>query len=131
MVRDAGTPEYIARGWALGMFVGCVMPVFCQLIVSVPLSFPFRGSKIGASLGTFITTPPTAVFIYPVQIWIGNKLIGGSLSSDAAEKLLKIFNDDALSFYDKWQTFADMGWELVAAFFAGGLTWAAVMTPLT
>ena len=24
-----------------------------------------------------------------------------------------------------------MGWDLVAAFFAGGLLWAAVMTPLT
>lgn len=131
MVRDKGTPDYIARGWALGMFVGCVIPVFCQLIIAIPLSFLFRGSKIGAALGTFITTPPTAVFIYPVQIWIGNKIISGDLTPDSAEKLLNVFNDPNLTFIQKWSTFGDMGIALVAAFFAGGLLWALIMTPLT
>ncbi|MCQ2379159.1 MAG: DUF2062 domain-containing protein, partial [Victivallaceae bacterium] len=69
-VRGKGTPEYIARGWAAGVAVGCVIPVFCQLAIAVPLSFLVRGSKIGAILGTFITTPPTAIVIYPIQIWI-------------------------------------------------------------
>ncbi|MBE6389559.1 MAG: DUF2062 domain-containing protein [Lentisphaerae bacterium] len=131
MVRGNGSPDYIARGWALGMFVGCVIPVFCQLIVAVPMSFVIRGSKIGAALGTFITTPPTAIFIYPVQIWVGNKIIGGDLSADSAGKLLSVFNNEALSFAEKWSAFADMGWALVAAFFAGGLLWAAIMTPAT
>lgn len=131
MVRGSGSPEYIARGWALGMFVGCVVPVFCQLIVAIPLSFPLRGSKIGAALGTFITTPPTAIFIYPVLIWVGNKVIGGNLSADAASGLLKVFTDDTLSFWAKWNAFLDMGGELLGAFFAGGLLWAAIMTPLT
>ena len=131
MIREKGSPDYIARGWSLGMFVGCVVPVFCQLIVAIPLSFVFRGSKIGAALGTFITTPPTAVFIYPVLIWVGNKIIRGNLSPDSAEKLLKIFNDPALSFMQKWDAFADLGSALVAAFFAGGLLWALIMTPMT
>lgn len=131
IVRDNGSPDYIARGWALGMFIGCVIPVFCQLIISVPLSFVFRGSKIGAALGTFITTPPTAIFIYPVQIWVGNRIIDGDLSAHAAGDLLRIFSDESLSFAGKWSAFAAMGWDLVAAFFAGGLLWAAVMTPLT
>lgn len=131
IVRDNGTPDYIARGWALGMFVGCVVPVFCQLVISVPLSFLFRGSKIGAVLATFITTPPTAVFIYPVQIWVGNKLIHGDLSVDSADKLLKVFNDDALGFAEKFAAFGELGWDLVAAFFAGGIAWALIMTPLT
>ena len=131
MVRDKGTPDYIARGWALGMFVGCVIPVFCQLIIAIPLSFVFRGSKIGAALGTFITTPPTAVFIYPVQIWLGNKIICGNLASDSGTRLLEIFNSESLGFVEKWSAFGEMGTSLVAAFFAGGIAWALVMTPLT
>ena len=131
IVRDNGSPDYIARGWALGMFVGCVIPVFCQLIIAVPLSFVFRGSKVGAALGTFITTPPTAVFIYPVQIWVGNKIIHGELSPEAAGELLKVFNSETLSFAEKWSAFADLGWSLVGAFFAGGLLWGAIMSPLT
>ena len=131
MVRDKGTPDYIARGWAIGVFVGCVIPVFCQLIIAIPLSFLFRGSKIGAALGTFVTTPPTAVFIYPLQIFIGNKIINGDLTPLAAEKLLSVFNDSSLTFMQKWSAFGDMGIALVAAFFAGGAVWAIFMTPLT
>lgn len=131
IVRGEGSPDYIARGWALGMFVGCVVPVFCQLIIAIPLSFVIRGSKIGAALGTFITTPVTAPFIYPVVIWVGNKVVGGNLSAEASHNLLKIFNDPGLSFGEKWGAFADLGAELAAAFFAGGLLWALIMTPLT
>ena len=70
IVRTPGTPEFVARGWALGVAVGCVVPVFCQIVVAIPLSFVFRGSKVGAVGGTFVTTPPTAIFIYPIQIWV-------------------------------------------------------------
>lgn len=128
VLRTPGTPDFVARGWALGVAVGCIVPVFCQLMVSVPLSFIFRCSKIGAVGGTFITTPPTAIFIYPIQIWVGNKIINGDLSAEAAVKLVEIFNGDH-PFMDKWKAFADMGSDLVAAFFAGGVVWAAVMVP--
>lgn len=126
IVRDRGTPEYIARGWALGMFVGCVVPVFCQLIVAVPLSFVFRCSKIGAAGGTFITTPPTAIFIYPIQCFIGSWLLASPLSlaemRDATARLTAQAD---------YSSFIAMGGKVIAAFFAGGLLWAAIMTPLT
>ena len=130
IIRTPGTPDFVARGWALGVGVGCIVPVFCQLLVAIPLSFICRCSKIGAIAGTFITTPPTAIFIYPIQIWLGNKIINGNLSSDSAAQLVKIFNDSNYSFTQKWQAFADMGSDLVAAFFAGGVAWAAIMVPL-
>lgn len=130
IIRTPGTPEFVARGWALGVAVGCIVPVFCQIIAAIPLSFIFRCSKIGAIAGTFVTTPPTAIFIYPVQIWVGNKIINGDLSAEAAGELVKIFNSEAYSFTQKWQAFADLGWDLVAAFFAGGVAWAAWMVPL-
>ena len=130
IVRTPGTPEFVARGWALGVAVGCIVPVFCQLIVAIPLSFLFRCSKVGAIGGTFITTPPTAIFIYPVQVWVGNKIINGNLSPGAAVQLVNIFNSDTISFAQKWRAFADLGIDLVAAFFAGGIVWAAIMVPL-
>lgn len=129
IIRTPGTPEFVARGWALGVAVGCIVPVFCQLVVSVPLAFVFRCSKIGAIGGTFITTPPTAIFIYPIQIWVGNKIINGNLSTESALKLVEIFNSD-YPFVEKWQAFAALGGDLVAAFFAGGIAWAAVMVPV-
>ena len=126
IVRDKGTPEYIARGWALGMFVGCVVPVFCQLIVAIPLSFVFRCSKIGAAGGTFITTPPTAIFIYPVQCFVGSWLLASPLSLAEMREATAQMTQQA-----DYSSFIAMGGKVISAFFAGGLLWAAIMTPLT
>ncbi len=124
IVRGDGSPEYIARGWSLGVFIGCVVPVFCQLYVAVPLSFLLKASKFGAIAGTFITTPPTAIVIYPIQIWIGDRLIGGNLTfagiKDATVQMLA---------HGNFRAFAALGGEMIAAFFVAGLLWGVIMAP--
>ena len=57
IVREKASPEYIARGWAIGMFFGCLIPFGFQLICSIPAAFILKGSKIGATLGTLLTNP--------------------------------------------------------------------------
>ena len=81
MVHDPLPPEDIAAGWALGVFVGCAVPFGLQLIISIPLAMMMRVSKIGATLGTFITNPVSIFFIYPAQTFVVNRLLfGGSLT---------------------------------------------------
>ena len=81
MIRDPLPPEDIAAGWALGVFIGCAIPFGLQLIISIPLAMMMRVSKIGATLGTFITNPVTIFFIYPAQTFVVNKLLfDGSLT---------------------------------------------------
>lgn len=125
IVRAEGTPTYIARGWALGMFIGCVIPMSAQLLISIPLSFVLRCSKIGATLGTFITNPVTVLFIYPAQCWVGNKIIGGSLSWEATQQAARDLVKLDVS------GFLHLGGDLIASFFVGGFLLAAVCTPLT
>ena len=124
IVKGSGTPQYIARGWAIGAFIGSVVPIFCQLVISIPLSFLLRGSKIGATLGTFHTNPVTVVFIYPVQCWVGNRLIGGSLSwSDLVNAT------HGLVMNHTYHEFLQLGAEVIVSFFVGGLLMAAILTP--
>ena len=125
IVRAEGTPTYIARGWALGMFIGCVIPMSAQLLISIPLSFVLRCSKIGATLGTFITNPVTVLFIYPAQCWVGNKIIGGSLTWEATQQAARDLVKLDVS------GFLHLGGDLIASFFVGGFLLAAVCTPLT
>lgn len=125
IVRDDGSPDYIARGWAIGMFIGCVVPMSCQLLISIPLSFVLRGSKIGAALGTLITNPFTVLFIYPAQCWVGNKIIGGDLTWKATEQAaIGLIKLDLTGFFH-------LGGDLIASFFIGGLLMALVLTPVT
>ena len=129
IVREKATPEYIARGWSIGMFFGCLIPFGLQLICSVPAAFLLKGSKIGAVLGTFITNHFSIFIIYPVQCYAGAKLLGMDISyNDVVSKLGRLVKEQSFEALDALRQ--DAG-GLVAGFFLGGAIMAAVLTPIT
>ena len=121
VVHDPLPPEDVAAGWALGMFVGCAIPFGMQLVVSIPLAAMMRVSKVGATLGTFITNPVTILFIYPMQTWAVNKLLFGS--SLSYEKLVET--------EWSWRAVRSLGPEVMASFFLGGMILGIILAPLT
>ena len=130
IVREKATPEYIARGWSIGMFFGCLIPIGAQLFCSIPTAFLLKGSKIGAVLGTLLTNQITVFFIYPLQCYAGAKLIGLDLSySDIKIKLKDIVN--ASNFQEFVTATKSLAGDLTLAFFVGGAIMAVVLTPIT
>ena len=126
MVHEKASPEYIARGWAIGMFCGCAIPFGFQLFFSIPAAFLLRSSKVGAALGTLLTNQVTIFFIYPIQCLVGDRLIGGDISyANIREAMKNIAREQS------FQALAEIGRELIAAFFVGGLLLALICTPLT
>ena len=102
------------------MFVGCAIPFGLQLIISIPLAMMMRVSKIGATLGTFITNPITIFFIYPAQTFVVNKILfNGSLTYS------RLANTEWT-----WAAVRRLGAEAMASFFLGGFLLAIVMTPI-
>ena len=63
ILGEKATPEFIARGWAIGMFYGCAIPFGFQLILSIPTAILLKGSKIGATIATFVTNHFTIFII--------------------------------------------------------------------
>ena len=124
-VREKGTPEYIARGWAIGMFVGFAVPFGLQLVISIPLSFLMKGSKLGATVGTMTTNHFTIFIIYPFQCWLGSRLIGSPLElKEIRAELGEVFlNQD-------YATLFSLGKTLIASFFIGGFLFAFISTPI-
>ena len=117
MVRDPLPPESVAAGWALGVFIGCAVPFGLQLVVAIPLAVMMRVSKIGATVGTFITNPVTIIFIYPAQTWIAFKMLFGGREIGAMPS--------------EWSREAvlSLSGPVVMSYFIGGLLLAAVLTP--
>lgn len=56
VMRNSGSPEYIARGAALGIFIGFAVPIGFQIAAAVPLAFMLKGAKIPAVVLTFTAT---------------------------------------------------------------------------
>ena len=119
MVRDPLPPESVAAGWALGVFVGFAIPFGLQLIVSVPLAIMMRVSKVGATLGTFVTNPATIFFLYPAQTWVVYNLVFGSREMGELPT--------------EWtrQTVMALSGPVIISFFLGGLALAMVLSPIT
>jgi len=117
MVRERMSPDRIAAGWAIGMFVGCSIPFGFQLIVSIPLALVTKTSKIGATLGTFITNPVTIFFIYPAQTWVVYRLLFGG--------------DPQLPSEWTMEAVGGLAGKTVASFFIGGLALAFILAPIT
>lgn len=135
MVHEKAPPEFVARGWAIGMFYGCTIPFGFQLILSIPTALALKGSKVGATLGTLITNQFTIFIIYPVQCCAGNlvlQLFGCNVASVSAivSELQRI---GSLSMFsaDFWQGIAALGGGMVASFFIGGALLALVCVPPT
>ena len=125
IVKERKPAAFIARGWALGVCIGSVIPFGFQVYIALPLSFLLRCSKVGALTGTLITNPVSIVFLYPAQCWIGSRLIGRSLSWEDVTKAM----GDVLANQD-WATLMKLSSDLVASFFVGGFLLAAVATPV-
>ena len=126
IVREKASPEYIARGWAIGMFYGCLIPFGFQLLCSIPTAFLLKGSKIGATIGTLITNHFSVFIIYPAQCYVGLLLMGKVRSMDEIRTIMA----DVIH-ASSYEALLGIGSELVAAFFIGGALLTAVMTPLT
>lgn len=126
IVREKAAPEYIARGWAIGMFYGCVIPFGAQLMLSIPTAFILKGSKVGATLGTLITNHFTIFIIYPFQCFVGARLLGHSQSFDEVKLALRNVLAE-----QSFESLTHIGGGLMAAFFVGGLLFGIIMTPLT
>ncbi len=124
--------ERVAAGWSLGMFIGCFIPFGMQLIISIPLSVAFRVSRIGATVGTLITNPVTIFFIYPVQIWVGSRLIGCPLTWEyLREGVVERLAEASIWSAEGWHILAGLSGRVLGGFFAGGFLLAAIMTPIT
>lgn len=126
IVKEKASPEYIAKGWAIGMFYGCLIPFGFQLLCSIPTAFLLKGSKVGATFGTLLTNHFTIFIIYPIQCLIGNHLIGGDLSYSAVNEALK----DVLKLQN-YNALLELGRDLLISFFVGGTLLTLIMTPLT
>lgn len=132
IVGEQLSSERIAAGWALGMFIGCFIPFGLQLIVSIPLAVALRISRIGATVGTLITNPVTIFFIYPVQIWVGSRLVGHPFTWEyLREDVVGRLCEATVWSLDGWRVLAGLGGRVLGGFFAGGFLLALIMTPIT
>lgn len=76
LMRLQDSPEQIARGMALGLFIGMTPTFGVQMILALFTAVLFRENKLAAIIGVWITNPVTAPFIYGLEYETGRILLG-------------------------------------------------------
>jgi uncharacterized protein len=115
-IRLHGTPNEIAKGMALGVFIGMTPTFGVQMGLAVLFAFLLRENKLAAVLGVWITNPVTAPFIYALEYESGRLLLGMSRVGLPAE-----FTFDSLK---------TLGWEVVAPLGLGSLIYGMICAAL-
>lgn len=120
-IMGSGTPDSLARGVALGLFVGFFIIFGLQIVVVVPLAWICRANRIAAVTFTFVTNHVTVFFIYPLQCLAGGFIMGDDYSLPVLQKKMYGLIQDF-----SWDNFAGLGGELAVAFMLGGLAFGLV-----
>jgi uncharacterized protein (DUF2062 family) len=79
--RAQGTPESIARGGALGLWVALTPTVGVQSLVVTALAVPLRANLPVSLVMCWITNPITLVPFYFAYYWLGTMMLGGPADS--------------------------------------------------
>ena len=80
-LRLHGSPEQIAWGAAVGLFVAMTPTMGIQTYLAVPLAALFKINKVAAAATVWLTNPVTAPFIYGFNYMAGAKLLGYPLKA--------------------------------------------------
>lgn len=71
-----GEPKIVAKGFALGSFVGMLPFPGFQMLISGTLAVFLRYNKTAAIAGVFNTNLATGAFVFAFNYWLGRKILG-------------------------------------------------------
>jgi uncharacterized protein len=116
-LRLQGTPDEIAKGFALGVFIAMTPTIGFQMIIAVFIAFLLRENKIAAALGVWVSNPITAPFIYAFQYETGRIILGMERA-----RLPREFTLEAIS---------NLGWEVLLPLCLGSLIFGFLCAALS
>lgn len=106
-VRLRGLPEEIAKGVALGIFIGMTPTFGFQMAIALFFAYLLRENRLAAILGVWVTNPVTAPVIYTLEYEIGRIL----LDMEKARLPLEF----------TWEAYSKLGWNIMVPLWTGGL----------
>ena len=130
-VRLRGDPHELALGIALGVFIGLMPVIPFQTALAVTLAIFFKGSKITAAIGTWISNPLNWYFLYYASYKLGAFILRLPERKSAFASIVTAIEScqgiqDIMIIVAK---FLGAGGAFVAAFLLGGLIMGIAFAP--
>ncbi len=117
LLRIRKSPDEIAKGLALGVFIGMTPTFGFQMVIAIFFALLLSENKIAAAVGVWITNPLTAPFIYALEYESGRLVMGMGRAHLPAE----------LTF----SAFRELGHEVIVPLCLGSLIYGILCAALT
>lgn len=123
LVRKKDTPESIAHGMALGIFVGFLAIIPFQTVVVLIVNQIFKVNKFAGVIGINIfSSPITAWPLFYLLHFVGKPFTGAEISYDVFVDIFKNFSI---------QNIASIGMNLFLSIILGGVIMGILFYPFT
>jgi len=116
-VRLRGQPEEVAKGVALGIFIGMTPTFGFQLAIALFFAYLLRENRLAALIGVWVTNPLTAPVIYTIEYEMGRIL----LDMDRARLPLEF----------TWEAYSKLGWDIMYPLWVGGILSGIILGALS
>jgi uncharacterized protein (DUF2062 family) len=124
-------PKFDARGIALGLIIGLIVPIGGQVVILTLLRTAIRFNYLAAIAASLVSNPLNAVPLYYGYYCLGSWIVGGHVALDFScfNKLMHPVAD-ASSFWDGISAFMALGREILLRWCVAAVALAAVFGPL-
>ena len=127
-IRLSGDPSVLARGVAIGTFVGITPTIPFHTLLAILFAFILRGSKITALLVTVMVSNPLTFFLQYYFSWkTGNWFTPGEHSWEEVSSLLEAIVNGG-NFRETLAALAEIGMASLMILIGGGIILAVPFT---
>jgi len=127
-IRLKGEPGVLARGIAVGTFIGITPTIPFHTILALAFAFVFRGSKVAALLATVVVSNPLTFFPQYYLSWqIGNWLLPGKHSWEDVSELINLVTTGA-KYQETLAALSHVGINSLSVLIVGGIILAIPLT---
>jgi len=87
LFKIKGDPQMVARGFALGSFIGMLPFPGFQVLISAAFASVLKYNKAAAISGVFNTNLATGAFVFAFNFWLGKKVLGIETAFEMPDKI--------------------------------------------
>jgi len=119
-IRLQGDPREIARGIALGIFIGITPTIPLHTVLILLLAIFLRASKLAGLLASCVVSNPLTFFFQYYLSWrLGTWLTPYELSWERIHEIMAIISGH-IGFQKTMAELSKLGWESIAVMLVGG-----------
>ena len=130
-----GSPEAIALGTAIGVFIAFTPTVGFQMLLGALVATVFRASRPAAVIPAWITNPVTIPPIYAFTYWLGKFFWSGPGVGEVYQRLMAAMKNVTklswYSFHDQFMEFLRIVGDVFMPMLIGGIIVGAVLGIIT